>query len=88
MQVQIRGETWRVRFVSRPPEGNVGLCDRTRKTPAIKVWDGLGGVKRLDTIIHETLHAALWDLDEEAIEETATAIAEILWRLGYREEQE
>ena len=38
----------------------------------------------LDTSIHEALHACLWDLDEEAVEETAEDIARFLWRLGYR----
>jgi hypothetical protein len=38
----------------------------------------------LDTCIHEGLHACLWDLDEEAVHETATDIARLLWRLGYR----
>lgn len=37
----------------------------------------------LDTIIHESLHACT-ELNEEAVEESATAIANILWRLGWR----
>jgi hypothetical protein len=38
----------------------------------------------MDSIIHEVLHAALWDLDEEAVHTTANAISEALWKLGYR----
>ena len=40
----------------------------------------------LDTIIHESLHACIWDLDEEAVHESAKDIARILWRLGWRSE--
>jgi hypothetical protein len=38
----------------------------------------------MDSLIHEILHAALWDLDEEAVTETANAISAALWRVGYR----
>jgi len=41
-------------------------------------------VARNGSIIHEILHAALWDLDEEAVHDTANAISAALWRLGYR----
>ena len=43
-------------------------------------------LKDLDTIIHESLHACLWDLDEEAISESAADVARLLWRLGWRKE--
>jgi len=32
----------------------------------------------LDLVIHESLHACLWDLDEEAVTETAWDIARLL----------
>ncbi len=35
----------------------------------------------LDSLVR---HAALWDLDEEAVSETANAISAALWRVGYR----
>jgi hypothetical protein len=35
-------------------------------------------------VIHELLHAAHWDLDELAVEETAEDLARVLWKLGYR----
>lgn len=42
----------------------------------------------LETIVHESLHACLWDLDEEAITATASDISRLLWRLGYRLEED
>jgi len=42
----------------------------------------------LEVLIHEALHAANWDLDEAAVQETAEDIAKILWKLGYRRELE
>jgi hypothetical protein len=38
----------------------------------------------LNTIIHEALHAALWDLDEDSVKETADGVAWLLWRCGWR----
>lgn len=40
----------------------------------------------LDTIIHESLHACLWDLGEESVQESAEDIARIIWRLGWRKD--
>jgi hypothetical protein len=56
--------------------------DRTRRT--IRIREGLSPERELDVLIHEMLHAAYWDLCEEAIEATATDIAHALFELGYR----
>ena len=42
----------------------------------------------LDTVLHECLHAADWWKDEEWVDEVAEDIARILWRLGWRKQQE
>lgn len=84
MQHVILGKRWRVKF-RRLPDDTCGLCDHPRspdKTISIDVR--LRGVDRLDTILHESLHAALWPIDEEHITAAATDIAGLLWRLGYR----
>ena len=44
----------------------------------------LKGLRKLEMFLHEPLHACLWDLDEEAVEETARDMARFLWRMGYR----
>jgi len=43
-------------------------------------------LKDLDTIVHESLHACLWDLDEEAVAESAADVARLLWRVGWRKD--
>jgi hypothetical protein len=40
----------------------------------------------LYVIIHEAVHACLWDLDETAVEEIAMSIARFIWRLGWRKQ--
>lgn len=50
----------------------------------ILISDRLTGQKRLDTEIHEFLHAAYPDLGEEAVCGTASDLARILTALGYK----
>ena len=38
----------------------------------------------LDTLIHEMLHACCPWFEEFYVEETATDIANVLWKMGYR----
>lgn len=61
-----------------PPDG---------RSKEIVVRGALRGEHRLDSLIHEMLHASCWDLAEETVERTATEIARALWRLGYRGEK-
>lgn len=82
--VKIRGKRYRLRFADLPPELD-GDCDNpATKGKAIRINRKLRGLEQLDTIIHELLHAAFWDLDEQAILEAGTDVAKALWRLGYR----
>jgi hypothetical protein len=82
MRVRIRGKYYTLRF-GRPMPGSDGHADPQAKE--IVVSSRLRGERKMDVLIHELLHFAHWDLDEAAIEETASDIAKILWRLGYRE---
>lgn len=81
MRCRLRGKYYRLTFqkMKRP---FMGLCDWTSKT--ITIADRLTGESELDTILHELLHACQPDLAEDTVDETATDIARILWRLGYR----
>jgi hypothetical protein len=84
MQITIRGKKWHFKF-AKVGDGNVGLCD-SPSTPnkTITVDPNQSELDVLDTCAHEILHAAYWDMGEEAIEEAATDLARALWRLGYR----
>ena len=80
-----RGKRWR--FLWETVRGNaVGYAERPGQT--IQIDPRYCGRELLETIIHESLHACLWDLDEEAVTMTARDIARLLWRLGYRTEED
>lgn len=40
--------------------------------------------ERLDTLIHETLHASKWGMSEDEVRRVAKDVATVLWRAGYR----
>ena len=83
MRIRIRGRYYTFRF-GRAVPGAVGHYDPDRRE--LVVSPSLRGEQRLDTVIHELLHAALPDLDEDAVNTTASDIARLLWRLGYRDD--
>ena len=81
MRHKIRGKIWTLEYVRRLPEGARGSCDApTRPDKKIKIKQSLRGLIKLDTIIHEGLHAGLWDLDEEAVTELASDLARMIWK--------
>ena len=41
-------------------------------------------LNRLDTIVHETLHASLPGLSEAEVSRVAGDVAKVLWKAGYR----
>jgi hypothetical protein len=75
-----RGKRWTIEATHRR-----GVCDgphiadRVLRAPV-----DVGSRNALDTVIHEALHACLWDLDDEAVAETARDVARFLWRAGWR----
>jgi len=80
--VHLRGKAWKVRTLARLMPGTLGMCDYSARTLHIPV-DG-DTESELDTCIHEALHGCLPDLDEATVDETATSIARLLWRLQWR----
>ena len=84
--VTLRGKRWRICY---SPYEKYGECESPcEKNKLITLRDDLAGKDKLDTIIHEALHACLWDLDEEAVHGTAKGIATFLWRMGYRTKED
>ena len=78
--VSIRGKRWRIRFV--PNLGDKwGECDYESRV--LRIAFGQSEKDELDTLIHELLHAAT-ELEEDAVGQTAEAIAGVLWRFGWR----
>ena len=85
-KIRIRGKTWTLCTHEMPD--NHGLCEYEPSTPKKHIWvhPECSGEKMLEILLHESLHCALVDIDEEAVTETAASQAKILWDLGYRAE--
>lgn len=83
MRCRLRGRYWTI-LRGKLDRTKDGLCDAMSRT--ITVRRSLAGERELDVLIHEMLHACHWDLDEQAITETASDLARVLTRLGYRKQ--
>jgi hypothetical protein len=81
MRCRLRGKYYKLQF-ARLKRPFMGFCNWDERT--ITIADRLTGESELDTILHELLHACQPDLAEDTVDETATDVARILWRLGYR----
>ena len=83
MRVEIRGKRWSLEVVDYLQDGSCGSIDPP-DTPQkrILIARNQTPLDQLDTVLHECLHAALPDLDEDAITESSTDIAKILYRFG------
>jgi hypothetical protein len=78
--VSIRGRRWKVKWVSNLGDA-VGTCDYDEQT--IRIARGQTPEAELDTLIHEIIHAAVYDLDEVAVHATANAVSSVLLKLGF-----
>ena len=78
-----RGKRYRI-VEARLHKPTIGDCDHpTTPRKRVRIAKGLDGLAHLDTVIHESLHACFWDMNEQAIDKAATDIARFVWRLGY-----
>ena len=80
-----RGHRWRVVDNVDLEQGMFGECVEGPCLDLRYIAIPIDGdqLHELDTVIHEALHACT-ELDECAVEESATDIARLLWRLGWR----
>jgi len=86
-RVRLNGRLWRLRFVrvSELPKDVLGVCDHPPgRHPSISVKARQDKTMLLDTTIHECLHAAVPQLDEETITRVAAELSRVLVRLGCR----
>lgn len=79
---EICGQSWRWTYKSLKRRQLAGLCDYANRT--VSICNSQRGLDRLDTEIHEALHALQSFASEEHTAECATTLASILWMLGYR----
>jgi hypothetical protein len=68
--LKIRGQRWKVVFCKRAKDK--GTCDYIKRVITLSL--GKNHKDRLNTIIHEVLHAGYEDMSESAIGEMADAI--------------
>ena len=79
---KIRGRMYDLRYVPNAtlPKDD-GECDApTTKAKQIRIAKRCKGERLLVVLIHEGLHAGLWDLDEEAVTEIAEDLGRMIWR--------
>lgn len=89
MLVTILRKRWRLLLDCRMDKKYDGHCDApTDKNKAIKIRKGLSALDELETILHETHHAADDTKDEAFVDRLSHDQALILWRLGYRRTKE
>ena len=81
MRCRLRGKYWRIEREKLPRKLD-GLCNADERKITVQPY--LSGERELDVLIHEMLHACYWDLAEESITETASDLARVLFRLGYK----
>ncbi|HUU95025.1 MAG TPA: hypothetical protein VM487_04740 [Phycisphaerae bacterium] len=82
----IAGRRWRITGQARLRPPDLAECDEATRTLRIPV-DG-DTRDELEWIIHEVLHAACAWMSEATVDATACAAARLLWRLGWRKQEE
>lgn len=85
MRIKLLGKLWDLVVV--PRQAAEGQCDAPSvRSKQIRIARRCRGQHRLDVILHELLHAAAFhQFDEQWVDELATDMARVLWRLGYRD---
>jgi hypothetical protein len=84
--ITIDGKKWLLRFTPLKGDAAGWTFFDTAKRPRILIDERLRGGSRLETIVHELLHASLGPtISEESVTEAARVIRRTLVTLGYRE---
>lgn len=84
--ITIDGKRWLLRFTPLKGDAAGWTFFDTAQRPRILIDERLKGGAKLETIVHELLHASLGpSISEEAVTEAARVIRRTLVTLGYRE---
>jgi hypothetical protein len=75
-RVSIDGKPWRIK-IQRPPAREVydGLCVKDDRT--IYIHPDAIGHRGIELACHEIVHARLFDLDEECVDEIGRLVSEV-----------
>lgn len=74
-EVQLGSRTFLVRESTKPLKARYGYC---RAGQEIVLSKGLNDSDKLRVFLHECLHALLWTLDEEVVDEASKELADAL----------
>jgi hypothetical protein len=91
INIRINKKNWKIKIVKSTDMSpfSLGECDDpTTRKPEIWVKRTQKPIDLMDTIIHEVLHAVRPELSEEAVLDTATTIAKVLWKFNYRKQSD
>jgi hypothetical protein len=84
--ITIDGKRWLLRFTKLTGDAAGWTFFENSARPRILIDDKLRGGTKLETIVHELLHASLGPtISEESVTEAARVIRRTLVALGYRE---
>ena len=89
--IYLGGIRWRFRFVrsSEIPNDRWADCSHPSDPKRqLRIRQVLKGKIRLETILHEALHAQWPDDTEEKIALSGKELAALLWKCGYRQIEE
>lgn len=89
MRVKILGKCWDVQWVPKGEsipgimnKSDHGVCQSPRvKGKKIFLREGLSPVETLDAVLHELLHAADWDKDDEWVTDAGHDLARAVFRI-------
>lgn len=81
-KISINGSQWRLRFVDPGPwtfDEPMGECSHPESSKKeILISNKLEGKELVEIIIHEMLHASMWIVSEETVDQTAKDISNAL----------
>lgn len=86
VKLKINNKNWTIKFVDpKYLRNSYGECDDAYdiaiKKPEIWIRNDLSEKDKIDTLVHEVLHAVRPELCEEAVDYTASIICEALYKV-------
>ena len=82
--ITVNGKRWRLMYSGHIGNDKDGYCTPPNEPGrTIAIRSTLTGQNRLEVELHEMIHAAMWSLDEEFVEQMAKDLARNLTRIGY-----
>jgi hypothetical protein len=74
-RVKIDGKNWSIRLQKPPSKGDAGLCVKDDRT--IYLCPEEIRTRGIELVCHELIHARLFDIDEDAVEEIGMLAGEV-----------